>query len=169
MTFPAKPATRRHMLLGLSALALASCGRDLSHLPKAQAVVIQKSQRKMFLIRNRMAHSVYNIDLGFAPRGHKEQFGDGRTPEGVYYVDRKNPKSSFHLSLGINYPNEQDVARAKEMGVDPGGDIFIHGQPNGKYDPNDPDWTAGCIAVRNREIEEVYWMVPVGTPINILA
>jgi len=161
--------SRRTVLGGIAALGLAACGRDLSHLPQAHAVVVQKSHRKMFLIRNRVAHSVYNIELGFAPKGTKTREGDGKTPEGTYLIDRKNPNSSFHLSLGINYPTPQQVAFARASGVSPGGDIFIHGQPNGKYDPSDPDWTAGCIAVENREIEEIYWMVQVGTPVTILA
>ena len=123
----------------------------------------------MFLIHKSVPVVEYAVDLGFEPLGHKVQEGDGRTPEGLYWVDRKNPRSSFHLSVGINYPNEQDIAYAEAMGVDPGGDIFIHGRPNGEYHAKDPDWTAGCIAVTNREIEEVFVSVPVGSPVTIRA
>ncbi|MDA8586162.1 L,D-transpeptidase family protein, partial [Rhodobacteraceae bacterium] len=108
----------------------------------------------------------YRIDLGFAPVGDKKMSGDGRTPEGAYRINRRNPESDFHLSLGINYPNARDVAEAKALGVDPGGDIFIHGRGN-------PagflirDWTWGCVAVTNKEMEEVYAMVRTGTPVLI--
>ena len=105
--------------------------------------------------------------MGFAPRGHKFKEGDGRTPEGRYIIDRRNPNSSFHLSLGINYPRPQDVARARAAGVDPGGEIFIHGQRR-PWDPKGPDWTAGCIAVTNKEMERIYAMVRNGTPVYIL-
>jgi lipoprotein-anchoring transpeptidase ErfK/SrfK len=103
------------------------------------------------------------------PKGHKRMRGDGRTPEGRYIVDRRNPKSQFHLSVGISYPDAEDIARARARGVDPGGDIFIHGAPNGQRRPPRGDWTAGCIAVKNREIEEIYSMVATGTVVDILA
>ena len=161
--------TRRHALAGLSAAGLVGCGRDFSHLPEVDTVVISKTQRTMYMVRGADSVASYAIDLGFEPLGHKVSEGDGRTPEGTYFIDRKNPGSSFHLSLGISYPNAIDVARAEAAGVDPGGDIFIHGRPNGRYRKDDPDWTAGCIAVKNREIEEIYWMVPLGTPVIIQA
>ena len=123
----------------------------------------------MFLIHKSVPVVEYAVDLGFEPLGLMVQVGDGRSPECLYWVDRKNPRSSFHLCLGFNYPNEQDIAYAEAMGVDPGGDSFIHGRPNGEYDAKDPDWTAGCIAVTNREIEEVFVSVPVGTPVTIRA
>ena len=110
------------------------------------------------------------MSLGFAPVGHKQVEGDGRTPEGDYLIDRKNPNSNFHLSLGVSYPNSQDVEVARALGQSPGGDIFIHGGP--KRDSNaDPesDWTWGCISVSDREIEEIYSMVNVGTIISIYA
>ena len=106
------------------------------------------------------------IDLGFAPAGHKQVEGDGKTPEGTYLIDRRNPNSDFHLSIGISYPNARDIARAMAAGQDPGGDIFIHGQPN-KSRGEGPDWTAGCISVTNREMEDIYAMVTDGTPITI--
>jgi murein L,D-transpeptidase YafK len=93
--------------------------------------------------------------------------GDGRTPEGAYMIDRRNPNSSYHLSVGISYPNAEDLARAKAMGVPPGGNIFIHGTPLEKN--RTMDWTAGCIAVTNEEMEDIYAMVREGTPILIQA
>lgn len=119
----------------------------------------------MFLMNNQRPLETYDFELGFAPRGHKEVEGDGKTPEGAYYIDRKNPNSRFHLSIGISYPNAADRAKASAMGKPPGGDIFIHGTPD-RY-LNDPDWTWGCIAVKNREMDDIYAMVNVGTPIYI--
>ncbi len=110
----------------------------------------------------------FPIDLGFAPTGHKTQEGDGRTPEGQYFIDRRNYNSAFYLSLGISYPNARDIARAKAAGVSPGGDIFIHGGPRLTSDIGRADWTAGCIAVSDDEMAMIYQMVPTGTPIWIL-
>jgi murein L,D-transpeptidase YafK len=107
------------------------------------------------------------VQLGRNPVGHKVMQGDGRTPEGDYIVDRRNPRSAFHLSLGINYPRPEDVEVARMLGVNPGGDIFIHGRgPNHRWARG--DWTEGCIAVRDREIEVIYAMVRDGTPVTIL-
>ncbi len=112
----------------------------------------------------------YPIGLGFAPEGHKQFEGDGRTPEGSYAIDRRNPDSLFHLSIGISYPNEADIAFAEAQGRSPGKDIFIHGGPRRGIDPvNVRDWTAGCISVTDRQIEEIYAMVRDGTPIDIYA
>lgn len=110
----------------------------------------------------------YKVELGFEPNGHKQFEGDGRTPEGTYIIDRRNPNSAFHLSLGISYPNEADMAYAHTKGKSPGGDIFIHGRPNEKKRGLGPDWTAGCISVKNREMELIYAMVKDGTPITIM-
>lgn len=121
----------------------------------------------MQLVGDRSLLCSYQFELGFAPRGHKLQEGDGRTPEGAYRIDRRNPNSLYHLSLGISYPNANDVAAARARGVHPGGDIFIHGTPRvvlGKR-----DWTWGCIAVQNAEMDEIYAMVQTGTPIYIYA
>lgn len=113
----------------------------------------------------------YTIALGFNPIGHKEVEGDGKTPEGQYYIDSKNPNSAYHLNLGISYPNEQDRERAQAMGQSAGGDIKIHGLKNGfgfiGEDHSEKDWTAGCIAVTNEEMEELYRSVSVNTPIEI--
>ena len=161
--------TRRTLLIGMSAAGLSACSRDYSRLSRADHVYVMKAERRMFLLRGNEQLAGFRVGLGFQPDGHKEAEGDGRTPEGLYFIDRKNPRSDFYLSLGINYPNAADIARSEAMGVDPGGDIFIHGESDNRYNPDSPDWTAGCIAVSNREIEEIYSRVPVGTPVTIRA
>lgn len=138
--------------------------------PEVTRVTLHKSSRSLQLWHHDTVLKRYKVDLGWEPLGHKQFEGDGRTPEGRYIIDRRNPKSSFHLSLGISYPNEADIEYARKSGKEPGGDIFIHGQPNilgrlGKKD--DPDWTAGCIALKNPQMELVYAMVQTGTPIDI--
>lgn len=161
---------RTFTALGISALALAACGTPRSirsyNGPKVTSIVVNKSARKMYLLHNDEILRDYEVDLGFAPVGHKQFEGDGKTPEGTYRIDRHNPNSQFHLSVGISYPNSNDRMAAKAMGKKPGGDIFIHGQPN-RGKPNGPDWTAGCIAVTNEEIAEIYAMVDPGTIITI--
>ncbi len=140
--------------------------------PIADKVLVDKSERKMWLIKNNKKYKEYKIALGDSPKGHKEQQGDEKTPEGNYILNYRNPKSSYHLSLHITYPNAQDKAKAKKRGVDPGGDIFIHGAPNGysllSAALQNIDWTDGCIAVTSKEIEEIWKLVKNGTPIEIL-
>lgn len=135
--------------------------------PEVTRVIVDKGERRMFMMHNDTVLKTYDIELGFAPSGHKQFEGDGKTPEGNYIIDRRNPNSDFHLSLGISYPNEADTTFASTRGKAPGGDIFIHGRPNKKRGVG-PDWTAGCISVKNREIERIYAMVKNGTPITIL-
>ena len=122
----------------------------------------------MFLLNGADIQQSYGIDLGFQPRGAKRISGDGKTPEGSYLIDRKNPGSRFHLSLGLDYPNAADIAAAEAIGQDPGGDIFIHGA-SGTLGKNGTDWTFGCIAVTNREIEDIYAMVNIGTQVDLFA
>jgi murein L,D-transpeptidase YafK len=159
---------RRLFLSGAAMAFLASCASKFRTYngPEVTRIVVMKGQRQMYLMHNDEVLKAYEIDLGFAPAGPKQVRGDGKTPEGAYYIDRRNPRSEFHLSLGISYPNEADVARAKTLGMEPGGDIFIHGARR-KKDPKGPDWTAGCISVSNREMEDVYAMVRQGTQIDI--
>jgi len=111
----------------------------------------------------------YKIGLGSEPEGTKKVQGDGRTPEGLYRIDRRNPQSAYHLSLGVSYPNKEDRVRAWSTGRSPGGDIFLHGSPNGMDPEPAGDWTRGCIAVRNAEIEEIWRLVPNGCRIMIEA
>ena len=119
----------------------------------------------MLLLSGESVVRSYRVALGRDPLGHKQQEGDGRTPEGTYTIDRRNPKSKYHLSLRISYPNEADRARAESAGVSPGGDIMIHGLKPGV--PHPEDWTQGCIAVTNAEMEEVWEMVADGTAVEI--
>ncbi len=159
--------TRRIAIFGLLSAALTGCGSRLFRYsgPEVTRIIVFKKQRRMMLLHNRQALKTYRVSLGFAPVGDKKISGDGKTPEGHYYINRRNPESRFHLSLGINYPNAQDRAEAKALGHDPGGDIFIHGR--GGLRNLLADWTWGCIAVTNKEMEEVYAMVRTGTPISI--
>jgi murein L,D-transpeptidase YafK len=135
--------------------------------PEVTRLVVMKADRQLYLLHNDTVLKAYAVNLGFAPEGHKQIEGDGRTPEGRYYIDRRNPDSDFHLSVGISYPNPVDRERASTMGLRPGGDIFIHGGPRRGRDRQGPDWTAGCISVSDREIEEIYAMVRDGTVIDI--
>jgi murein L,D-transpeptidase YafK len=133
--------------------------------PEVTRVEVHKSDRKMYLIHHQTVLESYDIALGFQPVGHKQFERDGKTPEGAYRISHRNPRSAYHLSLGISYPNDRDRAYASSKGRRPGGDIFIHGHTG--VDGNRGDWTAGCIAVRNREMEQIYAMVRPGTPIVI--
>ncbi|MGB0901106.1 L,D-transpeptidase family protein [Halocynthiibacter sp.] len=165
---------RSTFLAGLASTILTACSsrapskfRRYSG-PEVTRIVLYKRRRRLFLMHNGDVLKSYRIRLGFTARGHKQYEGDGRTPEGNYLIDRKNPNSSFHLSVGISYPNQRDRANARAIGRSPGGDIFIHGAPRrgSSADPS-ADWTAGCIAVTDREIEEIYAMVQLNTPITI--
>ncbi|RFP90760.1 hypothetical protein DZK27_00285 [Rhodobacteraceae bacterium 63075] len=155
------------VLLALSLVAGCSSKFRSYNGPPVTQVIVEKDARKMYLLNGTQVLKAYDVGLGFAPIGHKAFEGDGRTPEGNYIIDRRNPDSEFHLSIGIDYPNEEDIKRAKALGKDPGGDIFIHGQPNA-FRSGGGDWTAGCISVTNREMEDIYAMVKNGTPISIM-
>lgn len=152
----------------LALLFTASCGpkRHQYDGPEVTRIIVNKEDRKMYLLHGTEILKSYNIELGFAPEGHKQFEGDGKTPEGRYVIDRRNPNSAFYLSIGVSYPNRVDVEYAKAQGEKPGGEIFIHGGRRPK-DPKRPDWTAGCISVKNREILEIYTMVRLGTVIDI--
>jgi len=155
----------------VATLAVAGCSSSKFKTyngPAITSVVVNKGERNMYLLHNEQVLKQYRFDLGFAPTGDKKIEGDGKTPEGTYLINRRNPNSSFHLSLGISYPNSQDIAEAKALGEKPGGEIFIHGQPN-LIRAKGSDWTAGCIAVKNREIEQIYAMVENGTLITLRA
>jgi murein L,D-transpeptidase YafK len=138
----------------------------------ADLVRVDKSDRRMELMRRGEVIRAYRVSLGSNPRGHKQKEGDGRTPEGRYRIDWRNPRSKFHRSLHISYPNPQDRHAARAQGVSPGGAIMIHGLPNG-WGWAAPffalwDWTDGCIAVSDAEMDEVWNAVADGTPIEIL-
>jgi murein L,D-transpeptidase YafK len=138
---------------------------------QADLIEVFKGERRMELKCEGRTIRRYRVALGFSPERHKEREGDGRTPEGYYTVDARNPRSAFHLSLRVSYPDEDDKARAASLGVSPGGDIYIHGQPNGwrKFLVGHPakDWTTGCVAVSDAEIREVWALVPTGARVVI--
>lgn len=138
---------------------------------QADTILVEKQKHKMTLFHKNRPIKTYNIALGFSPEGHKEQEGDGKTPEGIYYIIGKNPQSRFHLSLKLSYPSTSDKQNAKINGINPGSDIMIHGV--GSRFPNQKrhalsDWTLGCIAVTNDEIEEIFRYAGVGTKVEIL-
>lgn len=173
----------RLLALAFACLALLSTGAGATSAPpqpppvagvQADYVLVEKAARRMTLWRDRQVLRQYEIRLGLNPVGHKQHEGDKRTPEGLYSINGRNPDSRFHLSLGISYPERWDVIMAAQRGLDPGGAIVIHGLPDG-VDParalsihRAGDWTDGCIALTNGEIEEVWSLVPDGTPIEIL-
>jgi murein L,D-transpeptidase YafK len=132
-------------------------------------IVIEKAARRMQLFQDGKPVRSYRIALGFTPAGDKLRQGDGKTPEGEFIIDRRNDESAFHLSLGLDYPHPEDIARAAKLGYAPGGDIFIHGQPNALPDglKIKGDWTAGCVALTNAEMREVWAVTPVGTMVEI--
>lgn len=159
---------RAFLSISAGAIALSSCGGRQPSRPAVDLIVLEKHKRKMTLFRQGKAIKQYDVGLGFTPVGHKQFEGDGRTPEGSYQIWTKNPRSSFYLSLGISYPNINDVQYARARGMSPGGDIFIHGESRNPLEMDSRDWTAGCIAVTNEEIREIYSLVGVGTRIDIL-
>ncbi|HJT81489.1 MAG TPA: L,D-transpeptidase family protein [Chthoniobacterales bacterium] len=139
--------------------------------PTIDRMVVEKSARKLSVFRDGKLWKTYAVALGGNPIGHKQEEGDMKTPEGVYTIDYRNPQSDFHLALHVSYPSAEDTARAAERGVSAGGDIMIHGLPNGQGSMADAyrnrDWTLGCIAVTDEEIEELWRITPDGTPIEI--
>lgn len=155
--------SRRTLLASLAAVAVTRPAWAMTGL--ADMIVVFKSSRRMVLYQNGIPFRDYNIGLGWAPIGDKEFEGDGRTPEGSYYINRRNPNSRFHLSLGISYPDPNQLADAASEGRNPGGDIFIHGGLGKRHQRG--DWTAGCISVSDREIEEIWRLVPDGALVVI--
>jgi murein L,D-transpeptidase YafK len=143
------------------------------HAPlRADRIIVLKAARKLELLKDGVVVKTYPIALGEHPVGTKHVSGDGRTPEGLYYIDARNPNSRYHLALHISYPNVADRAQATAMGRNPGGDILIHGLPNWYRGVLNPvkfykDWTDGCVSVGDRAIEEIYAAVAIGTPVEI--
>lgn len=136
---------------------------------RGNLIRVDKSDRTLTVYNgNRILRQFTDIQFGDVPFGHKQFQGDERTPEGRYTIDLRNPQSSYHLSLRISYPNANDRAFARQWGRSPGGDIYIHGQPNGmNYGRMRGDWTDGCIALSNAEIRELWSLVPTGATIII--
>lgn len=137
----------------------------------ADSIVIEKSMRRMTLFNAGLPVRTYDVALGRNPVGRKERIGDYRTPEGLYHIDARNPFSRYHRGLHVSYPNADDLARARTTGIPAGGDIMIHGLPNGQGSAGaahrEFDWTNGCVAVTDDEIDEIWASVPVGTPVRI--
>jgi murein L,D-transpeptidase YafK len=138
---------------------------------KIDSIIVYKSKREMNVYSKGNLVKTYPIALGRQPIGAKEYEGDKKTPEGIYYINDKNPNSGWHKNLGISYPNQNDIAKAKRLGKPAGGDIKIHGLKNnsgfiGKFH-RWYDWTLDCTAVTNQEIDELYRVVKIGTPVLI--
>ena len=157
----------RIILVTVLLVGLTACASKFKSYYGTEVTQIQiyKAQRIMYLLHENKVLKSYRIGLGGQPVGDKQFEGDQKTPEGGYVITHRNPNSTYHLSLGISYPNPADRAFAAAAGRSPGGDIFIHGGPNGRVSTN--DWTYGCIAVTDREIEQIYAMVKPGTTIHI--
>lgn len=161
-------------VIGSASAVLASAGPGwASSAPfLADRIVVVKSERRLYLMQDGEIARSFNVALGRVPRGHKVYEGDGRTPEGVYYLDARNEQSRFHRSLRISYPNVDDRRRAYALGRNPGGQIMIHGVPEEliHWGPDHSlfNWTEGCIAVTNTEIEMIWDSVELGVPVEIL-
>ena len=155
-------------VLGVS---FTTCANPLPAGVKADSILVAKARRELHLVDDGKILKTYKVALGFSPVGHKQQEGDGKTPEGKYVIDFRKRDSSFHRALHVSYPNAADRASARRRGVSPGGAIMIHGLPNGSGAMGKlhltSDWTLGCIAVTNEEIEEIWRAVDDGTPIEI--
>jgi murein L,D-transpeptidase YafK len=139
---------------------------------QADLIKVDKTARTLTLFRGADVINTYQVSLGGTPNGHKSREGDGRTPEGRYSIDSRNSRSRFHLAPHISYPNGDDRRSAQRRGVSPGGDIMVHGLPNGlswldRFHLK-RDWTDGCVAVTNQEMEEIWAHVATGTAIEIL-
>lgn len=156
----------RHFLLVLIFLLPAvSCAVEVDK------VVVDKSESKLFLMKGRNIVQEFHVVFGANPKGHKQQEGDERTPEGLYILDYKKKDSSFYRAIHISYPNKNDKKRAQSAGVNPGGQIMIHGQKNGlgwlSFISQLFDWTNGCIAVNNSDMDTIWKKVKAGTSIEI--
>ena len=167
-------ATWVHAEAPLSSSAIATPTSNLSldaGLPLADAIIVRKGERRLYLMRSGNVLRSFKVALGLRPDGHKQYEGDYRTPEGKYRLIRRNPNSEYFLSIQISYPNDDDLARARKQGMRPGGAIMIHGQPNMPTRSRDyyatVDWTEGCIAVSNSDMVEIWLMTPPDTPIEI--
>ena len=138
---------------------------------KADAVLVVKSEKRLYLLRDEQVLASYRVTFGGDPKGHKVSQGDQRTPEGAYVLDYKNAGSRYHRSIHVSYPNAADRKHAAGLGIDPGGDIMIHGQPNGwgwaSLALQLFSWTDGCIALSDRDMDRVWEAVDPGTPIEI--
>ena len=164
-------AVWRGLLIGLLAVPLLPTSAGAGNLRKADGVLVVKSERRLYLLDDGEVFASYHATFGGAPEGHKQSQGDERTPEGRYVLDYKNDGSAYHRSIHVSYPNAEDRRAAQRRGMDPGGDIMVHGQPNGwgwagvllqRF-----TWTDGCIALSDGDMDRVWQAVDAGTPIQI--
>lgn len=180
VTTPAVPAATTLAFSSISSINDARSGAGtagsgpsvgVSGLQVADRILVEKGARRLYLLNRGQVIAEYPIKLGLSPRGHKQFQGDFRTPEGVYHLSRRNPRSEFFLSVEVSYPNATDRARAKSEGLPPGGLIMIHGQPNVPRRPPEyyanNDWTDGCIAVTNAAMVDIWQRTRLGIPIEI--
>ncbi len=162
----------RRSALAFACSLLAVSPALLQAAEQADRIVIHKARRELLLLHSGKVFRTYKVALGKQPAGAKVQQGDMRTPEGLYRIDGRYARSQYHMALHISYPNESDRARARKLGVQPGGDILIHGLPNGQGAVGkahlQSDWTWGCVAVTDEEIEEIWKLVPNGVVVEIL-
>lgn len=163
----------KRFLAAIACLMSGALQASMSDLQLAESVLVDKSERKLYLIRNGEPFREFEVALGFHPVGKKLKEGDGKTPEGTYVLDWRKPSSRFYRSIHISYPNEEDVLQAMGEGHRPGGMIMLHGYPDpkvfagGNYRFRGRDWTDGCIAVTNEAMDEIWYAVSDGTPIII--
>jgi murein L,D-transpeptidase YafK len=158
-------------LLSSMLVALMPATIQAAEFPVADKVIIEKAARKLYLLQNGKAFRTFKIALGIRPVGHKKKEGDFKTPEGTYLLDSRNQNSDFFLSIHVSYPNQVDRREANTIGVEPGGAIMIHGQPNEPTKSETyyrtQDWTNGCIAVSNSDMIDIWLMTGENTPIEI--
>lgn len=156
-------------VLGMASLVTASVASP--PLGLADSIVVEKKAHTLTLFRDGRPMRTYLVALGGRPQGDKLSAGDKRTPEGVFYIDARQPNSRYHLALHISYPDAAHRARSQAAGMLPGGDIMIHGLPNGLGAAGAThrinDWTNGCVALTDQEIEQIWSAVPIGTPVEI--
>ena len=167
----ANPQSSKALLLA-ALVVIAMPGVSVTgEFPVADKVLIEKSERKLHLLKDGVPFRSFDIALGIRPLGDKEEEGDFRTPEGTYILDIRNPQSDFFLAIHVSYPNQQDRRNAKRKGVSPGGAIMIHGQPNSPTKSEayyrTQDWTDGCIAVSNSDMIDIWLMTADNTLIEI--
>lgn len=167
----AMPLVRRFLLIVLFSIGYCSADFDIEPV-KADSVLVKKSEKALYMFKEGKLLKRFNVVFGPRPKGHKIMEGDDRTPEGDYTLDFKNAKSNFYKSIRVSYPNEADRERARRINVQPGGNIMIHGSKNSwsaktaarsrKF-----NWTDGCIALSNNDMDEFWEAIEIGTPIRI--
>jgi len=166
-----KSTVARNLVLGVLLGLFVASAADASGTIQADKVLVVKNEKLLLLLRDGKILKSYRVAIGRKP-GRRVGQGDNRTPEGRYVIDGRNPGSSYYKALHISYPNASDVSNARKLGVSPGGEVLIHGLPSGFEDLGDShadlNWTRGCIAVSNEEMDEIWELVADGTPVRIV-